>query len=80
MSYLVVGPTFRGKFNAEKATELGVPKGKIRSLLARGESITFDVKVGDEIIQRTVRAEDVVAQPEKPSVRVYILAASQPLG
>ncbi|KAF8902361.1 hypothetical protein CPB84DRAFT_1775902 [Gymnopilus junonius] len=66
VSYLIVGPQHRGKFNAAKATELGVPKGHIRAALARGETITFEVKVGEEIVQRTVKAEEVVAKPELP--------------
>ncbi|PVG02635.1 Metallo-hydrolase/oxidoreductase [Serendipita vermifera] len=39
-SYFVVGPEFRGKFNASLADSLGVPHGPARAKLSRGESIT----------------------------------------
>lgn len=73
VSYVLVGPQYRGKFNVEKATELGVPKGHIRAALARGQTVTFDVKVGDEVIQRTVKAEEVVAKPELPGVEMIVV-------
>ncbi|KAG8784449.1 hypothetical protein FRC15_003245 [Serendipita sp. 397] len=40
-SYFVVGPEYRGKFNATLAESLGVPRGPLRAKLARGESITL---------------------------------------
>jgi ribonuclease Z len=39
-SYFVMGPEFRGKFNASLADSLGVPHGPSRAKLSRGESIT----------------------------------------
>lgn len=67
MSYLVVGPHYRGKFDVEKARELGV-QGRDRGKLTQGETVTFQVKVGEEIVERMVKPEDVLAEPEKPSV------------
>jgi ribonuclease Z len=67
MSYLVVGPRYRGKFNAEKARELGVV-GPDRSRLTRGETITITVKVGEETIERLIKPEDVIGKSEKASV------------
>ncbi|KAF9565899.1 hypothetical protein CPC08DRAFT_143698 [Agrocybe pediades] len=67
LSYLLVGPQYRGKFNAERAKELGVPQGRLRSVLARGEAITFEVKEGNEIIQRTVQPDEVMAKAEPPA-------------
>ncbi|KAE9397976.1 hypothetical protein BT96DRAFT_995290 [Gymnopus androsaceus JB14] len=40
LSYLILGPRQRGKFDAAKANELGIP-GVLRNVLARGESVRF---------------------------------------
>jgi len=68
MSYLIVGPRYRGKFNPEKARELGVV-GLDRSRLTRGETITITVNVGEETIERVIRPEDVIGKSERASVR-----------
>lgn len=69
MCYVCVGPRQRGKFNVEKAQELGVPRGPIRSLLTRGETITFEVRDGrGGKIQRTVRPEECLGESENPRV------------
>lgn len=41
LCYVGIGPVYRGKFDAKKATELGVPKGKERGQLTKGESVTL---------------------------------------
>lgn len=41
VSYLVVGPATRGKFDAATATKLGIVKGPDRGRLTRGESVTL---------------------------------------
>ena len=41
LCYVGIGPVYRGKFDAKKATELGVPKGKERGQITKGESITL---------------------------------------
>ncbi|KAJ3858973.1 hypothetical protein EV359DRAFT_51550 [Lentinula novae-zelandiae] len=41
LSYLAVGPLTRGKFDARKAEELGVPNGPLRGALTRGETVRF---------------------------------------
>ena len=41
LCYVGIGPVYRGKFDAKKATELGVPKGRERGQLTKGESITL---------------------------------------
>ena len=41
LCYVGIGPLYRGKFDAKKATELGVPKGQERGRLTKGESITL---------------------------------------
>ncbi|KAF9525128.1 hypothetical protein CPB83DRAFT_860056 [Crepidotus variabilis] len=76
MSYLVVGPHYRGKFDVEKARELGV-QGRDRGKLTQGETVTFQVKVGEEIVERMVKPEDVLAEPEKPSA-ILILDTPSP--
>jgi len=68
MSYIVVGPRFRGKFDAKRAKELGIPQGPLRGSLAKGESITFEIQEGDEVIQRTVNPEEVIGKSETPGV------------
>jgi len=41
LCYVGIGPMYRGKFDAKKATELGVPKGRERGQLTKGESVTL---------------------------------------
>ncbi|KDR80789.1 hypothetical protein GALMADRAFT_153220 [Galerina marginata CBS 339.88] len=72
ISYLLVGPQYRGKFNADKAKALGIPAGTLRSRLARGETVTFDVQENGATVQRTVRSEEVVAKSEAPGVIVIL--------
>ncbi len=45
LGYAFVEDERRGKFNVEKARELGIPPGPLYSKLARGESVVFDGKV-----------------------------------
>ncbi|KAI5817219.1 beta-lactamase-like protein [Pyronema omphalodes] len=42
MSYIMITHDHRGKFLEDKAQELGVPFGKIRGSLTRGESVTLE--------------------------------------
>jgi len=72
MSYLVVGPQYRGKFDAQKAKELGV-MGPNRGRLAKGETITIQVKEGDELVERTIKPEDVLGPSDPPAVCVAIV-------
>ena len=59
-----------GKFNREKAEELGIPPGPLYSKLVRGES----VKVGDRII----RPEEVVGKP-RPGRKVVYTGDTRPI-
>ena len=54
-----------GKFDAAAATRLGVPTGKIRSRLVRGEDVTLDDG-------RVIRSADVVS-PARLGLRFIIL-------
>ncbi len=68
MSYLIVGPRYRGKFDADRAKALGIPKGQIRAQLAMGKAITFEVEVNGEQVSRTVQPEEVVGKADPASV------------
>jgi hypothetical protein len=67
LTYVVVGPSVRGKFDVEKSLALGVPKHQ-RSKLTNGETITVTVKEGDETIQRVVQPQDCIGPSETPAV------------
>jgi ribonuclease Z len=67
--YIVVGPRVRGKFDAKRAQELGLV-GPLRGRVARGETVTFTVDDGTGVkVQRTVRPEDCLGEPEAKKVR-----------
>lgn len=69
LAYLLIGPSVRGKFDAKRAEELGVPRGPIRGKLTRGEAITFEVDDGaGGKTQCTVKPEDCVAPSEVAQV------------
>jgi ribonuclease Z len=73
-AYIVVGPRVRGKFDVKRATELGL-FGPLRGRVARGETVTFTVDDGTGVkVQRTVRPEDCLGEPEAKKVRPPILA------
>ncbi|KAF6761776.1 tRNA processing endoribonuclease [Ephemerocybe angulata] len=67
LAYVVVGPSIRGKFDAAKAVALGVPRGPLRGVLSRGQSITFTVddKVTGEDGEIKVVPRTVTVQPEE---------------
>ncbi|KAK7062530.1 hypothetical protein VNI00_000018 [Paramarasmius palmivorus] len=81
-AYIIAGPRIRGKFDVAKSLELGVPKGRERSKLAQGESITFTVEIDDGVdedgnpkkkqIERTVKPEDILGPSEAPSVVIIL--------
>ena len=67
--YVCVGPKVRGRFDSEKAKELGIPNGPLRRDLTQGKTVTFEVNDGKGgKIQRTVRSEEVVLPSEIPKV------------
>ena len=76
MCYLIVGPRYRGKFDAERAKALGIPKGRIRASLAKGEAITFKVEVNGEKVSRTIQPEEVIGKEDPPSVCALFRAYS----
>ena len=68
LAYIVIGPKTRGKFDAKKADELGL-KGKMRGLVANGNTVTFTAKdASGKEVERTVKPEDCVGPGENPAV------------
>lgn len=67
LAYVLVGPRIRGKFDAQKADEMGV-FGRLRGKLTKGETVTIKVKVGDETMTKTVHPEDLIGESEAPGV------------
>jgi len=73
-AYIVVGPRIRGKFDVKRAEKLGL-FGPLRGRVSRGETVTFTVDDGTGVkVQRTVRPEDCLGEPETKKVRPPILA------
>lgn len=79
LAYVVVGPRIRGRFDAKKAKELGIPNGPMRKQLIKGETITFkrtiqtieDGAVREIEVERTVRPEECVGESDTPAVSAY---------
>lgn len=63
LGYALVEDRRRGRFNKEKALELGVPEGPLFSKLHSGESVEVDGK--------TIRPEQVVGPPRRGRKIVY---------
>ena len=69
LAYLLVGPSVRGKFDVKKAEALGLPRGPIRSRLAAGETVSFEVDDGQGgKTMRSVRPEECVGPSEMAQV------------
>lgn len=69
LCYVCVGPRQRGKFDAKKAEEMGVPHGPLRANLARGQTVVYtvnDPELGP--VERTVRPEELLGPSEIPKV------------
>lgn len=69
LGYAIVEDARPGRFNRERALELGVPEGPLFGRLHRGE----DVEAGG----RTVRSRDVVGEP-RPGRRIVITGDTTP--
>ncbi|TFK39749.1 hypothetical protein BDQ12DRAFT_734488 [Crucibulum laeve] len=76
LAYIVVGPRVRGKFDVQKAEELGI-YGKNRALLTRGQTVTFQVTIDGKKVERTVKPEEIIGKSEVPGV-VIILDVPSP--
>ncbi len=79
LAYVVIGPRIRGKFDAKRAQQLGVPNGPMRKQLINGEAIKLKRKirkVEDGVVkmievERTVTPEECVGESETPAVSAY---------
>lgn len=79
LAYVVVGPRIRGRFDAKRAKELGIPNGPMRSKLIKGETITFKRKIqkieGGTVkeieVEQTVTPEECIGESDTPAVSVY---------
>jgi ribonuclease Z len=75
-AYIVVGPRVRGKFDAKRASELGL-YGPLRGKVARGETVSFAVDDGaGGKVQRTVRPEDCMGEHETTKVSFPLVTAA----
>ncbi|KAF9487434.1 hypothetical protein BDN71DRAFT_1458518 [Pleurotus eryngii] len=72
LAYIIAGPRIRGKFDVKRAEALGVPFGRLRGQLTKGQTVTFDVKVGDNVEKRTIRPEECVGESESPGVLIIL--------
>ncbi|KAH8083328.1 hypothetical protein BXZ70DRAFT_1073609 [Cristinia sonorae] len=69
LSYVVVGPAVRGKFDAKKANDMGVPRGPIRRDLTLGQSVTFEVDDGHGgKVKRMVHSHELMGPSDPPHV------------
>ncbi len=61
-----------GRFNPERARELGVPEGPLWGRLHRGEAVEFDVAIESGVVERrTVGPDDLVGAPRPGRLLVY---------
>jgi ribonuclease Z len=69
LSFIFTTPPIAGKFLADKAKELGVPRGPLYAKLKKGECVTFEDDGG---VERTVESHQVVAKGH-PGVAVAVI-------
>ncbi|KZV87031.1 hypothetical protein EXIGLDRAFT_840328 [Exidia glandulosa HHB12029] len=69
LAYICVGPSIRGKFDAARATELGV-MGALRKNLTRGESVT--------VANGTVVTPDMCIAPSVPPSTFFVVDCPTP--
>ncbi|KAG2011926.1 3' tRNA processing endoribonuclease, variant 2 [Coprinopsis cinerea AmutBmut pab1-1] len=67
IGYVIIGPRIRGRFDVARATALGVPRGPLRGLLTKGETVTFQVEETFTNVQgqQETRMKDVTVKPEQ---------------
>ncbi|KAF9220720.1 hypothetical protein BS17DRAFT_797508 [Gyrodon lividus] len=69
VAYAIMGPRIRGKFDAQKAVALGLPRGPLRARLSKGECVTVQVKdTNGNIIVREIQPEDCIGESVTPGV------------
>ncbi len=72
LAYIVVGPRIRGRIDAKKLTELGVPFNALRGKLTRGETIQFEVNGPQGPETRTVHPEDCMSKSDSPAAVIIL--------
>ncbi|MEE8572541.1 MAG: ribonuclease Z, partial [Gemmatimonadota bacterium] len=60
-----------GRFNPEKARELGVPEGPLWGRLHQGETVEFEVEEGGQAVRRSVGPEEIVGETRPGRLVVY---------
>ncbi|PPQ65164.1 hypothetical protein CVT24_011027 [Panaeolus cyanescens] len=76
LSYIILGPKSRGKFDVKKAEELGI-FGVNRRNLINGTPIEVQIKDGDQVTTRMVQPEEVLGKPE-PAMVVAVFDIPSP--
>jgi ribonuclease Z len=67
LAYIFQAPMIRGKFDSQKAKQLGVPNGPIRGKLTAGQAIEIDDPENPGQ-KKTIKPEDVVGAPQDGGV------------
>lgn len=67
LSYRISEPDKAGRFNREKALEMGIPEGRLWGSLQRGEKITYTA----DGVRKTAEPADVLGPPRKGLTMVY---------
>lgn len=67
IAYILQAPMIRGKFDSQKAKQLGVPNGPIRGKLTAGQAIEIDDPKNPGQ-KKTIKPEDVVGAPQDGGV------------
>lgn len=71
LAYAIEGPRVRGKFDVRKAEALGLGRGPLRAVLARGQPVVVRVNDGQGgEIEREIKPEDCIGEGVLPGVSI----------
>ncbi|KAI6012153.1 hypothetical protein BKA83DRAFT_4370844 [Pisolithus microcarpus] len=69
LAYAIHGPRIRGKFDAQKAEALGLKRGPLRAVLARGQTVTVKVDDGcGNSIDSEIKPSDCIGEGTPPGI------------